>query len=300
MKKPFLNYISELFGYSKSESRGVLLLLIIMIGAVLILLFQRYTYSSPKPLLITIDSSQTTYNTELQLEKSTIYSQSIQLKSLYNKIDINTISKSQLDTLEVPTKLANTLCNYLDKGGKIKTESDLKKIYGMNDEVYHLLINNSVWSTNKELYRNANSQTKSKNEEQTQILIDINTADTTQLKKIKGIGSTLANRIIKYRNKLGGFVNKNQLNEVYGISEFGIKELHKHVFIVNNFTPKKININKDDFKTLVAHPYIGYEKSKVIFNFLRKNKKISSLEELNNLNQFTENEVSKLSPYLEF
>ncbi len=72
------------------------------------------------------------------------------------------------------------------------------------------------------------------------------------------------------------------------------------MFIVNNFTPKKININKDDFKTLVAHPYIGYEKSKVIFNFLRKNKKISSLEELNNLNQFTENEVSKLSPYLEF
>ena len=45
-------------------------------------------------------------------------------------------------------------------------------------------------------------------------IVDLNKADTSILKRIPGIGSTLARMIVVYRQRLGGFYDVSQLQEV--------------------------------------------------------------------------------------
>ena len=125
-------------------------------------------------------------------------------------------------------------------------------------------------------------------------LVDLNTADTTLLKRIPGIGSYFAKSIIRYRDKLGGFINVEQLAE---INNFPMETLDW--FSVSTPQIKKININKADFKQMAAHPYIGYDNTKRIKNYVRLDGYIKSVEQLRRLNIFTDEELERLLPYLE-
>src|SRR3569833_3197280 len=51
------------------------------------------------------------------------------------------------------------------------------------------------------------------------VVIELNSADSAKLTELKGIGPSFARRIINYRNRLGGFINKEQLKEVYGMDD---------------------------------------------------------------------------------
>lgn len=125
-------------------------------------------------------------------------------------------------------------------------------------------------------------------------LVDINTADTTLLKRIPGIGSHFAKSIVRYRDKLGGFINVEQLVE---INSFPMETLDW--FSVSTPQIKKININKADFKQMAAHPYIGYDNTKRIKNYVRLDGYIKSVEQLRSLGFFTDEELERLLPYLE-
>ncbi|MBO7557563.1 MAG: helix-hairpin-helix domain-containing protein [Bacteroidaceae bacterium] len=125
-------------------------------------------------------------------------------------------------------------------------------------------------------------------------LVDINTADTTLLKRIPGIGSHFARSIVRYRDKLGGFINVEQLAE---INNFPMETLDW--FSVSTPQIKKININKADFKQMAAHPYIGYDNTKRIKNYVRLDGYIKSVEQLRSLGFFTDEELERLLPYLE-
>lgn len=102
----------------------------------------------------------------------------------------------------------------------------------------------------------------------------LNSADTTDWKKIPGIGSAFANRIVKYRNLLGGYVDVEQIKEVYGMEDDRYFNILPYIEV--DFGVKKININKLEFKELLKHPYLEYDQVKAITN-LRKKKEISSL-----------------------
>ncbi len=63
------------------------------------------------------------------------------------------------------------------------------------------------------------------------LMIELNTADTTTLKQLRGIGSILSLRIIKYRKKIGGFTHKEQLKNIYGLSEETYQNILPHVWV---------------------------------------------------------------------
>lgn len=98
-------------------------------------------------------------------------------------------------------------------------------------------------------------------------IVDINTADTTLLKELPGIGSSFAKRIVEYRDKLGGFVETEQLLEVYGMDTVRFGGIVAYVAIDNEFKPNKLRINYDSFKVLNRHPYLEYEDVKKIVNY---------------------------------
>lgn len=130
-------------------------------------------------------------------------------------------------------------------------------------------------------------------------IVELNTADTTILKKVPGIGSAFSNRIIKYRNLLGGFYTVSQLAEVFGIDEERYKALEKW-FCVNPQHIRKKAINHLPVDSLVRHPYINYQQAKVIKQLCRQKGNISGWENLGLLEEFTETDRDRLEPYISF
>lgn len=128
--------------------------------------------------------------------------------------------------------------------------------------------------------------------------IELNTADTTTLKRIPGIGTAYANRIVKYRNLLGGFYEIKQLKEVWGLDD----DLYKKILPYITITPKtqKINLNSIEFEELRKHPYINYKQAKVIIDIRTRKGNIESLERLSLLEEFSEADLKRLSKYLSF
>ena len=95
--------------------------------------------------------------------------------------------------------------------------------------------------------------------------IQINSADTIELQSLPGIGSYFARNIVSYREKLGGFVELNQLLEVYAFDSTRLEMVKSHL-VIDTIETKKVKINLDDFKTILRHPYIEYEDVKKIVN----------------------------------
>ena len=126
-------------------------------------------------------------------------------------------------------------------------------------------------------------------------LVEVNSADTTELKKIPGIGSGIAGGIVRYRERLGGFYALSQLEEVKHVTP----ELLKW-FKLENDSTRKLEINKASLDRLRAHPYLTFYQAKVIVEHRRKKGQIKSLSQLALYEEFTEKDLERLSAYISF
>jgi len=130
-------------------------------------------------------------------------------------------------------------------------------------------------------------------------VVELNGADTIALKKVPGIGTAFANRIVKYKNLLGGFHSVSQLQEVYGIDEEKYHELLPW-FSADTSAIKKLEINRLPFDSLLRHPYIGYGQTQIIIQLRRQKGCLTGWENLHLFDEFTETDKARLLPYLSF
>lgn len=131
------------------------------------------------------------------------------------------------------------------------------------------------------------------------IPVDINRCDTSELIRLPGIGPVLSLRIIKYRQLLGGYADKEQLREVYGLKPETYETI-KESLTVDTSCIERIEINSADFKRLIRMPY--FEKSQVnsILKFRELEGRIRSIEELVENKLIGEETAKKVKPYLKF
>jgi len=127
---------------------------------------------------------------------------------------------------------------------------------------------------------------------------DINTASEAQLSTIKGLGPVLAARIVKFRDKLGGFISQAQYQEVYGLRPEVVAHLKKHTYISATFHPAKLGINTADAQTLAAHPYITYQQARSIVCYRAQHGPFLTTESLSALVLIDKATLEKLNPYL--
>lgn len=127
--------------------------------------------------------------------------------------------------------------------------------------------------------------------------IELNSADSLDLVRLKGIGPVLSARIIKYREALGGFYDVDQLREVYGIDSETFRLILPYLSVDASLI-KKLTVNDASFKELLHHPYLDYEEVKRIVQFREKNGPFKSPDMLYDLNELDSNRIARLLPYL--
>ena len=158
--------------------------------------------------------------------------------------------------------------------------------------------NRPAYSQKKRVYTDRKTTDFSEKKAPSKIQIELNSATAEELVRLKGIGVVYANRIVKYREKLGGFTSVNQLKEVYGLADELLESIAPQLRL-NATEIEKINISDADFKTLVKHPYIDKDLANRILNCRAQGHAVS-LEKLNYCLSPAVKEINRLSPYLEF
>ncbi|MDR1624834.1 MAG: helix-hairpin-helix domain-containing protein [Tannerellaceae bacterium] len=129
--------------------------------------------------------------------------------------------------------------------------------------------------------------------------VELNTADTLVLKKVPGIGSAFARRIVKFRDLLGGFYTVSQLQEVYGMDEERYQAL-RNWFHVDTLYIAKLSVNRLPYDVLIKHPYLNYAQTRSICRLRQQKGRLSGWENLQLLDEFSATDIERLRAYLSF
>lgn len=130
-------------------------------------------------------------------------------------------------------------------------------------------------------------------------IIELNTADSAQLTGLNGIGPSFAHRIVVYRNRLGGFIRKEQLKEVFGMDDEKYSTLASQVS-VDAYHINKIHINKVDFDGLSHFPYLTFKQMNAIIQFREQHGEYASLDDMRNIAILNDEILRKIGPYIDF
>jgi len=129
------------------------------------------------------------------------------------------------------------------------------------------------------------------------VKIELNSADTSKLKELVGIGSAFARRIVNYRQRLGGFYRKEQLLEVFGLDTAQYAEIQQQVS-VDTLGIKKIHINKVSFEGLQRFPYLSYKQMNALIRFREQHGEYTSLADLRAVAIIDKITLQKIKPYI--
>lgn len=294
----------DFFYYTKSERRVILLLLAIALLLLGIWVITEYLRPVEVPVTLSeseeIDSFLANLEEQEKIRKS--HTPKNEISAVLQPFDPNTADSVLLRQLGLPVYIVRNILKYRAKGGVFRSPESFSRIYGLKEEVYQKLKPYitiaplvSVSHVRTDTFRQLKDTIPyiPKYEEGT--IVDLNKADTSILKRIPGIGSTLARMIVVYRQRLGGFYDVSQLQEVPHV---GV-ELNKW-FVVTPAGLHKIQVNSASLDKLRSHPYMDFYKAKAIMEYRRKRGKIKGLSQLSMFEEFTEKDLKRLSPYLTF
>ena len=228
--------------------------------------------------------------------------------------DPNTADSTQLLRLGLQPWQVRNIYKYRAAGGRYNKPTDLARLYGLTLKQYkrlepYIKIEKEVMAA--DVYKKSDDEKPIKKD--TALIaypvkisegehININTADTNELKQIPGIGSYYARRIVSFRQRLGGIANVHQLLEIQGFPESSLKYMSVGESANNRNLPPitRIRINHLDVNALSRHPYIRYIQAKEIMNHRRLRGPIKKADDLRRLPSFTDKDVERVKPYIDF
>lgn len=298
----------DFFYYTRSQRRAVCVLMILiallLIGIVLV---PDIPVSGNKELADVDSTELKEFERKVRPKrlsrKSSFDSTRVKTPVVLRPFDPNLADSIELSSLGLPSYVVRNIMKYREKGGRFRNVESMARVYGLTEEKFLEL---------KPYIRIAQVEKKKKPErvdtvvkpvwkERRQFkypegtLVDVNVADTAELKKIPGIGSGIAKAIVSYRSRLGGFCSLEQLEEVDYVTPSLLKW-----FKLETFSVHKLEINHMSLDKLRSHPYINFYQARVIVEHRRKKGPIKSLSQLALYEEFTEKDLKRLSAYISF
>ncbi|MEO6682908.1 MAG: helix-hairpin-helix domain-containing protein [Ginsengibacter sp.] len=216
--------------------------------------------------------------------------------------DPNTASVQDWVKLGVREKTALSIQKYVSKGGKFYKPDDIRKIFGLSKKDAERLIpfvsiksmeRNYFNKDHKDYPARSSNPYKAKEIQ----FVNINSGDTSSFKTLPGIGSKLAQRIINFRDKLGGFYSIDQIGETYLLPDSTFQKIRPYL-ILEGSPIKKININNASLDELRSHPYIRYHLANALVQYKNQHGNFTSVEQIKKIMILTDSVYLKILPYL--
>ena len=295
-------------------------ILAVLVGATLFLV-HRFQPAEPEVVEVVNDSVLTQFAT-YQAEQDSIRKATWEKKYPRDTIairmqvfDPNTADSSTLVHLGLKKWQASNMLKYRAKGGRYRQAEDMKKLYGMTDSMYQALlpyiqIDTMAVKQYRDSVRKSRIDTTQSDSVPRYIspkrdtVLNLRTADTTELKLIRGIGSYRAKQIVRYRQQLGGFTHVEQLREIKALQPLLIDTLSADSllahFWLDSIIVEPLSVNSIGVERLQRHPYLSFEQAKAIYELRRRKVRLSSIKALEQLDCFTPEELLRVAPYLSF
>ncbi len=318
-KSPFAGIrmmLLEYVTFTVSERKGIFALLLLQVALLLVLLFTKFTKTKSNADFTRLDSVYTAFHK--MYENDLVFHAPIADTLIPDGVDhasnISIDKKTQKLFVFNPNQLAGSLWlllglsekqikvirNYESKGGKFYSKADVKKMYCISEKEYAAFEAFINLPETKPMFKTDSTASPyhKKAEEKKPVVItplEINLANEEDLILLPGIGPGRANAIVKYREKLGGYVELSQVKEAYGMDS--VYDAIRPFLLLEVYTTRRMNINT--FSALdLKHPYLTPALANIIINYRKVHGDYSSVSDLKKLNVLDEELYKKLAPYL--
>ncbi|MBI5372167.1 MAG: helix-hairpin-helix domain-containing protein [Sphingobacteriales bacterium] len=213
----------------------------------------------------------------------------------------NTISPDGWQELGLREKTIKTILNFLSKGGRFRKPEDLQRIYGLFPDEYERLRPYIRIAEERPAATASRANDRMFTERPAPATgpatVEINSADTASFIALPGIGSKLAQRIIHFRGKLGGFYSINQVAETFGLSDSVFRRIQPYLRL-EVMTLRKININTATAEELKVHPYLKWNLINALLAYRKEHGPFRRKEELKQVMAVTDEIYEQIAPYL--
>ena len=311
----------DFFFYTRNQRRGILLLVAAIVAVWTVNWWLRPAERIfPQTDAAYMDSLITDYKDFLASVK---YQDSIQEQRFKSQdkpasqpelrpFDPNEADSAQLCRIGLPGWMARNVVRYRQKGGVFRKPEDFRRIYGMTDERFETLrpyirIARRDTATTPTTADKIQPDTTSKDSTRKPAIplfqhvrkypagtiIELNQADTTELKKIPGVGSVIARMIVKYRTRLGGYYSVSQLKDIRLRAD-----LLEPWFSVDTTAIRRINLNKGGTAFLRRHPYINFYQARAIVEWRKEHGPLKDLTPFEQHPDFTKEDLERLGHYV--
>lgn len=309
-----MDSLRKWFSFSKGERVAIITILALILLLILACLFRPSRKSLSDESLHNLDSLLALRQAAIELQQQQQAEKPEEVAELHPfPFNPNTLTEEEWLQMGLTDRQVRNIMNYKAKGGKFYSKNDLGKLYTISEEEFAQL---EPFIVLPEVSRGKNTKTSAKSgvstgsttangsttapvEKKAIPIVDLNTVDSTTLVELPQIGPYTAVRIIEFREKLGGFVDKEQLRDVKGMDDARFAAIQPYIN-VGVVEIRKVDVNRADFKTLVHHPYLNYEQVKRIVNQREKRGMIKNWAQLQSLIE-NDGEVNPLlEHYLKF
>lgn len=308
------NYLQEYFSFTKKERTGIIVLLVLTGATVAFPYFLRVPSTPPdraaferlQQQLVQLKTAKDSGDEAPPTPDRDLVAESREEVTVLFTFDPNRLPVEGWKKLGIRERTAHIIQHYLARGGRFRRPEDLYKIYGLRrEEADRLLPYVKIEATEQpvkerpvaERTTDSISYSKPPKRFEEPAIIDINRADTTAFIALRGIGSKLAQRIVHFREKLGGFYAVEQVGETYGLPDSTFQQIRKLLHCPSPAL-RTININGTDVTTLQQHPYIRWPLANAIVQYRQQHGVYESVDQLLKINIVTTAVLEKIRPYL--
>jgi len=287
-----MKYLKSHFWYNRSQRNGVFFLVFIII--ILQLTYFFVDFSSK-------DKAEVNSNKITQFQKEIDSLKQIEIVSKKPKIypfNPSFLTDYRGYQLGMSTEEIDRLLQHRNNGKYINSAQEFQQVSKINDSLLKTIqpyFKFPDWVVNK----NTKVSTKQKDTKENIPKKDLNSATALELTSVNGIGEKLSQRIINYRNKLGGFLLDDQLFEVWYLDKEVAERVLQRFSVIDKPIIEKINVNTATFKEVLSIVYIDYELTKKIFNYRDEVAELQSIEELKKIDEFPIEKFGRIALYLE-
>ena len=293
------NYRKRFYYYTKSQKRGLFFLVLLVIA---IQLYIYYPRSSDQHI---VDQYSTLFNDEYQKQISlldSINTIAIAKRDTIYPFNPNFITDYRGFVLGMSTEEIDRLLSFRKENKYVNSAKEFQQITQVSDEwlkTYSTYFKFPDWVNNPKVKREYVDYSKPKVEVPI-VAICINSATLEDLQKVRGIGPYYADKIMKEREKYGGFVSIQQLKFVYGLSEEVVNELYRYFKVMNAPTVTTLNINEASISQLKELPYMNYYIAREVVKHRSMNGDFVNKEGLLQIEKFPIDKIDIISLYLRF